>query len=346
MSVLPLPVRVALAPRAALLALALTGAGAPAPSRVAFELPDRDLFPEGIAWDPARGTVFVGSLRQQRIVARETDGTLRSLGDDAALGAVLGLEVDPARRALWAVHCFAAPGEGPTPVRDDPARRGETGLVRFDLDTGAATSFATATAVAGCLNDLEIDRDGGVVATAGDAGLVRLPPGGNALAPWLGDAPGYANGIASTADGRALVVAIVQRGLAAVDVEHPAWRLLPAPSGAELRGIDGLARHGDALVAVQNGSVPARILRIALADDAASITAVEVLEAGHPRHAVPTTGVVVGDELFYVATSQLDRIDRRDGSFDPAALVPTTILALPLQRDATPAAGCVHARGG
>ncbi|MBX7084015.1 MAG: hypothetical protein K1X88_32705 [Nannocystaceae bacterium] len=334
----------ALPRRAAVIALALVAGGAPAPSRVAFELPDRDLFPEGIAWDRARGTVFVGSLRQQRIVARERDGTWRSLGDDAALGAVLGLEVDTERRALWAVHCFAAPGEGPALLHDDPARRGETGVVRFDLDGGAVTAFTATPAPPGCLNDLEITRDGAVVVTAGDAGLWRLPPGGDTLAPWLRDAPGYANGIASTADGTKLVVAIAERGLAAVDPQRPAWRMLATPAGAELRGIDGLVRHGDDLLAVRNGTDPAAVLRIVLGGDARTITAVEVLEAGHPRHAVPTTAAVVDDALFYVATSQLDRIDRRDGSFDPTTLVPTTILALPLHDDARGAGGCLHRR--
>ena len=41
-----------------------------------------------------------------------------------------------------------------------------------------------------------------------------------------------------------------------------------------------------------------------------------VLESNHPDYALPTTGVVVGDELFYVANTQIDRMGA-GGRSDP-----------------------------
>jgi hypothetical protein len=42
-----------------------------------------------------------------------------------------------------------------------------------------------------------------------------------------------------------------------------------------------------------------------------------VLDASHPDYQVPTTGVLVGDTLFYVATAQLEAI-RPGGTVAPA----------------------------
>jgi hypothetical protein len=55
-----------------------------------------------------------------------------------------------------------------------------------------------------------------------------------------------------------------------------------------------------------------------------------VLEAGHPDYLSPTTGVVVGDTLFYVATAQLRAI-RPGGRLAPLdSMRDNIILRLPI----------------
>jgi hypothetical protein len=61
---------------------------------------------------------------------------------------------------------------------------------------------------------------------------------------------------------------------------------------------------------------PARVVRAPLVGDGA-LGDLQVLDAGHPDYAAPTTGVIVGDTLFYVATAQLAAI-RPDGTVAPA----------------------------
>jgi hypothetical protein len=73
-------------------------------SRPAFELAGRDLTAEGTAWDSKTGTLFLSSLYKRKIVAIARDGTPRDFiapGRDG-IGPVVGLEVDPSRRGLWA----------------------------------------------------------------------------------------------------------------------------------------------------------------------------------------------------------------------------------------------------
>ena len=74
-------------------------------SRVAFTIAQRDLTPEGIAYDPKDGAFYLGSTWKSKIVRLDASGRLREFAAERqdGLRAVLGLRIDTARRALWAV---------------------------------------------------------------------------------------------------------------------------------------------------------------------------------------------------------------------------------------------------
>ncbi|HEY6148798.1 MAG TPA: hypothetical protein VIZ69_13915, partial [Thermoanaerobaculia bacterium] len=60
----------------------------------AFTIPEADLIPEGIAWDPGSRTLFVGSLAKRKIVAVAPDAAVRDFvpsGRDG-LQLVLGMK--------------------------------------------------------------------------------------------------------------------------------------------------------------------------------------------------------------------------------------------------------------
>ena len=90
-----------------------------------------------------------------------------------------------------------------------------------------------------------------------------------------------------------------------------------APDGRRAPRDRGLYVHDGALVWVQNGVEPARVVQARLNADGERMESLQVLDAGHPDYDVPTTGVIVGDTLFYVATAQLGAI-RPGGRVAPA----------------------------
>ena len=49
------------------------------------------------------------------------------------------------------------------------------------------------------------------------------------------------------------------------------------------------------------------------------------LDRDHPLYAIPTTGALVGDELYYIATAQFDTIDE-DGDLAPWEDLSDTII--------------------
>ncbi len=98
-----------------------------------------------------------------------------------------------------------------------------------------------------------------------------------------------------------------------------------------LLGIDGLYFYQGNLIAIQNGVVPNRVLRVSLEKD--QVTDQEVLEANHPDFNEPTLGVIVGDSLHFIANSQWPNVNEK-AELAMDKLRPTVVLKLSLKRAA------------
>jgi len=71
-----------------------------------------------------------------------------------------------------------------------------------------------------------------------------------------------------------------------------------------LDGIDGLIRHGQDIIAIQNGTSPKRIVRLGIAWDEMSVRSLTELERANPGWGEPTLATVAGNHLLYVADAQ------------------------------------------
>ena len=299
-----------------------------ATSRLAFRIPDPELIPEGIAWDPKTGDILVGSLYKKKIVRVDREGRARDFtatGQDG-LEDVLGLKVDAERRTLWA--CTAASGRA-------GSRAGRSGLLAYDLDSGKLRSASWLDNNDGrhLLNDVAVTSAGEVFVTDSDAAtLWKQAVGAPSLEAFVG--PGtflYPNGLALSADGTRLYVADFKHGLSTVDLATKASRPLPHPDGVSPYGIDGLYRDASDLVAVQNGAGRERIVRYRLDAKGERIERLEVLESRNPLFRTPTTGVVEGDAFVYLANPNLDALDE-DGNLKKGAhLEEVVVLRAPLR---------------
>jgi sugar lactone lactonase YvrE len=291
---------------------------ATAASEVAFRLAERNLIPEGIAYDPTSGDFLIGSLMQRKIVRVSRQGKATDFvpAGSGGLGPVLGLEVDVPRRRLWAVSS----GE-------------DSAIFAFDLASGSLIGrYSLAAGGTGAaLNDLCVGPTGTVYSTATGRGsvvalaagtheLVELVPPGALASP---------NGIVCWPHGQELIVAD-SLGLAAVAIAGGNVRRLAAPPGSTAAGIDGLELHGETLVGVQNAFGRGRVVAVKLAADRGRILDVRALETAHPAFDLPTTGAVVGDSFYYIANSQLDHLDASGRLLRAEEVVEPIILRLRL----------------
>ncbi len=282
----------------------------------AFTLVERDLAPEGIAHDPRTGSFFLSSIHKRKIVERRKNGTVVDFAAEAqdGLDAVLALKVDALRRRLWACSNAIPEMKG-----FDKDREGLATLFVFDLETRKLRErflFPKAGAPHNC-NDMALSSAGDVyVADATGGGLYVVKTTKPKGEPWSLEtllAPGTfvsPNGLAFSRDERKLFVADYAEGISTVDLTSQAVKRLPAPSNASLLGIDGLVEHKGLLIAIQNGIAPARVARFKLNADETAIEKTEILERRHPDFDEPTLGVVVGDELYFVANSPWPHFDK------------------------------------
>jgi hypothetical protein len=81
--------------------------------------------------------------------------------------------------------------------------------------------------------------------------------------------------------------------------------------------IDGLYFYRGALIAIQNAFMTPRVAQFNLTRDLHTIGGFEVLERRNPLFEGVTTGVVVGDELFYMANIQ----DDKQSGFSPITIL-------------------------
>src|SRR5262249_39919431 len=155
-------------------------------------------------------------------------------------------------------------------------------------------------------NDLALSNGGDVYLTDSEEGSVyRLRPGGDSVERLLPAASFvYPNGIALSDEGRMLYIAHAT-GIA---VPHPSTGTLfplSAPDGVSLAGIDGLSFWRGALIGVQNGMRPHRVVLFTLAPSLDRVVSARVLERGNPLFDIPTTGAVAGDAYYFMANTQL-----------------------------------------
>jgi hypothetical protein len=125
-------------------------------------------------------------------------------------------------------------------------------------------------------------------------------------------------------------VADYARGILRVDLRKRVVTLTEAADSILTLGIDGLYYHAGGLLGIQNGVTPHRVTRFTLDKAGSRVIRSELLERAHPRYQEPTLGVLVADELYYVANSQWERFGQDGRVAQPDSLRPTVVLRLRL----------------
>jgi len=300
-------------------------------STTAFVIPQRDLVPEGIAWDPTTGDFYVSSIHLRKVVRVTSDGKSSDFvheGQDGLFG-TLGLKVDAQRRLLWVISNAAHEMNGYSDALD-----GQSSVLAYDLRTGKLAKkvdFGTAHDPS-LLNDLAILDDGSVVITDSDGGgIMRVRLGSETIETWI---PArtftFPNGIA-VAEGEPFVYVADFSGLSRIDVRsRTITPLVIGERGETLSGIDGLTSyHGD-LIGIQNGVGRPRVVRVSLNDTRDAIARIDVIEAGNPQFDEPTTGVIANGAFYFMANPQLRAFDESHRIWPQDRLRDVIVLKLPL----------------
>lgn len=269
---------------------------------------------EGVAWDERGRQMFVGGVEDGALIVREGENWRRVTMPYRTAG-LFGMAIDYRRGILW----MASGAQAPT--RAKAGFRGLIGVTLLGFEPAGRAAVPDAKAQPG---DVAVAPDGSVFVSDGaTGGLYICRPGCDVLTPFVPAGTFQSTqGLAVSRDGRTLYVADYGTGLYRFDIRKPKAPVLVAP----IKGIDGLVRDGDALIAIVNGD-GRKVLRLTL--DATGKIASETTLAAPSGPGDPTLGTIARGKLLYVADAQWDRFGQDGKATKPARSTPLQWLALP-----------------
>jgi len=253
--------------------------------------------PESVAFDPTSGNFYFGSMRKGKVIRCTAAGSCATFL--TGLGVVLGMKVQGG--GLWLLSNSEQ----------------ESALIDVDIAGGHQVRKYAVSGAGHRFNDLAIAADGRIYLTDTPARAVWHLTDSAASLVKLPGVFEAANGIALSPDSRLLYVSTYPDGLDVVDLKTGATRALGRPAGLCLASIDGLYFHRGALIAIQNGFMTPRVIRLMLTRDLRAIERFQVLERRHPLFDGITGGVISGGEFFYMANIQ----DEKKTGFDPITIL-------------------------
>jgi hypothetical protein len=289
----------------------------------AIELEERDLLPEGIAYDPRSQSFFIGSIAKRKIVRIAWGNVVSDFAADD-LDSVLGLAVDGPRRTLYAVSTSA--------LTDAGRKRRRNAVVAFDVDSGKRLRRVDVPD-AMQLNDVTVALGGRVFASdSGSGAIYEIPGEGPPRALVPANRIRGSNGLAAAADGKRLYVAH-STGLAVVDLASGALARVANATRENIAAIDGLYQWQGQLIGVENTTTPGRVVLITLSGDGATVTKVQTL-LSHHHNALdePTTGAVTERGFFLLAATGVAHYNAQGAIVRPESLPKPTVVRIPLPR--------------
>lgn len=285
--------------------------------------------PEAIAHDPASGRLFVGSVRDGRILVRDGDAdwtVFARPSEHEDLMAVMNMAVDPARNQLIVATGATAQFRG---FRAQDA--GRTAILRFDLDSGELISRhrLVPDGRPRLLGTIAVASDGTIFAADSvTTTIFRLGPDDESPQRFFGHANlASLRGMALSSDDTRLYVADYDLGIFVIDANDAgqAWKLA-VPDTLNEGGIDGLYAWDNHLIVIQNGVSPQRVLRLELGSDGLGVVGIAPVVAAHEKFDTPTFGFMDGSRLVFLAGSHWPHVDAR-GRARGGQLPPVSILS-------------------
>jgi hypothetical protein len=269
-----------------------------ATAKLAFRTDEKDLIPEGFAYDSRQNVFYLSSLNRRKIVKISADGNVSDFvpaGRDHLLP-VLGIRLDPGDGTVWANSW------------DESGDRSE--LLHFDASGSLLGRYAPSDTAKHGFNDLVVRKNGEILLTDTVSNQIyRFDQAAHMFTPLTANRSfAEPNGITLDDDERQLFVAD-DFGVVRVDLGSGASGDVNAGPRSTLAGIDGLYWHAGSLIAVQNAIGSPRIVVFRLSPDAAQVTKTTVLENRSAFTEEPTTGAIRGNDFYFIVNSQGDNLN-------------------------------------
>ena len=286
-------------------------------AHVAYTVQEKDLFPEGLAYDPLSRVFYMGSMHLRKIVKITQTGEVSDFVKPNLyhLLEVGGVRIDPVDHSVW----IASDHEGASEV------------VHFDLQGKLLARFPASDYGRHIFNDLVVTQKEVFVTDTSANEVYRLERMDHSSVKMTFHRPLFApNGITFSGDGNLLYVAD-DMGVIRFDLRDNTSQDVNPGKSTTLAGIDGLYWYKNSLLGVEYGTGSHRVVRWDLSPDGRRVVSAEVLEHETELTSFPTTGAIGEGKFYYIANTGIGNLDH-DQIIDPAKLEPIHIAVVELKQ--------------
>ena len=275
-----------------LMVLTLTGCS----STKNYILSEKDLIPEGVAYNTKSNIIYVGSIYKQKVIGLYPDNKVKTVIPHPIFKNLspLGMEMDNNKGILW-MNVALAPI-----VNQSNSKEWQTTIMSFDIaENQLIKMYNILPERKAFLNDLTISEIGKVYATESvNARIYTIDKGSDRLKIFT-DLDGYSfpNGI--TSRGNNLFVA-TNEGILKIDIETKRFNLIKSGPENNPKAIDGLAIYKNYFIGHQSSKISKFYFNM----DITEIEKVEILDDGDEFDS-STTGEIGNGYYHYIVNSQI-----------------------------------------
>lgn len=278
-----------------------------AENHIAYRIPEKDLIPEGITYSSLTNSFYVSSIYKAKIIQLDAKtGTYKDFTPfDIFEMRYLGMAIDETRNLLWACGNMTK------------NKVSYSTVTKFDLITGhLLNSLSYEDTVANTYNDIVLDKDGNSYFTDSHGKCVyKIDAESESIDMFYeGEEITHPNGITISPDNKYLYIASTDQGIRVLDIQKREI-IGRADSTFNSTGIDGLKYYKKSLIGIQNAvdeRNQVKIARYFLDETKTRIIKMEIIDQNNPLFDIPTTFVIVDDDLYCLANSQLKNLSSPD----------------------------------
>jgi len=295
--------------------------------RVAYRITEQDLIPEGITYSSSTNSFYISSIYKTKIVQIDAEsGEFKDfINSDLLDIRFLGMITDETRNHLWACGNM---------TRND--KRYST-VAKFSLQSRELLkSYQHVDTIRSTYNDLVLDKEGNVYFTDYPQNKIMFIDQQTDSVKTFheGVEIEHPNGITISTDDKYLYVASGTKGIRVLDILTN--QIVNEPdTSINSTVIDGLKYYQNSLIAIQNGyedQSNTKICKYYLDESKTKITKMEIIDQNNPLFDIPTTFVIVANDLYCLATSQLGNLGLPEYNIvDPEKLKDILILRYSLK---------------
>ncbi len=269
------------------------------PVKLTFE---KDLIPEGIAVDLRSGKLFINSLKHNKIVQSNIDGSnAKDFIQSNEHGYLAGFGMTIKGNILYALG------------NSLPKENNKSILLLLDITSGdLIKSYPLNDAEFIYLNDIAVGTQGKVFITDSETNNIYTINKSidNLEVFYSNDEIKHSNGIAISNDDRYLYFASYTSGIRILDIATK--KLVNQPNNH--KGIDGMKFHDNSLITIVNSRRDVSengVYKFHLDKKKTNIVQQQKLMAFRRPSDIPTTFDLVNNSIYFIADSQMDMLNQQ-----------------------------------